>query len=935
MFQNTIIEIIKRVENLTQNKRSIIELDISDIKEKIQETLFNIDFTQDTIEDEDIINVENIKKLNVTVKEAFGLFFLAYVTTLREELSYNSLWVGIEDALLEFEEEENTFFVDNYFDDSEPDTYLNEAIIEAIARFNLRDGYDNGKPTDTVLLQMGILRRSTNLNYWLTSTSKNSIVEDLTNRTSENFSNTFFSGWKILQRYTQSILSRDKAITFLKQNVWFKDFDLDELLTISREKLHSTLIGRDEIENNFFLESVKYKDEKLQFNISGDDFYVLNLNDDNYDVFVDGEIKTKLLKDEATDKYYLENSICIEEPENYKTKIEIKNNNKKVVYEEEFVLFDFNHDILIFDEDGKWYTDQNSKLNVAKVYSILIDSDFEVESAEDNIHEYFDGYVHLITNITKDSDFKADDGDEYQFTLNFREQIKAPLWLNNLELYAISDFLSFDEPIQYQLRYNNITVSARQVDELIDIKKDAFIVRWSYTGGVVYDLDTIENFNYDMDLTHDILINRKNSLKIKIGDKTFTKQLNVTLIEKTLKPKYRTFLRDCDDNIKYLNESNRLTQNDIKNNQIIITSFHEELITQPTQKTQILRDKSNIFDKFSINKFFTLSNYPYYGEEISSVRKIYDDVRWNTFCSISINGIVKSYDEDTLIANLYSDNVSSNLTLLTLDKSYNLNSHEIDSSSNKINIPFDVLGFCLLENGKYVGSHFTKKSLDIETIFSSVEILKFLRVSYYPLAEYFNGTEYEKNRMVREKARFDKKKDKRSLRVCIKDNPSIFLKAFTDEELIIDDLSININFDHSKAIAEQILFAIEFDSVEALKIIHEIILNRWQAKMIQLPMFLLFLLNQVDTDRYYEIFLDELSEDIKVPSDVNEDFIERMVKALLSNHKIDKYEKINIKTITQLENKDFYIQKTINRIIEIANISIGEDEDTDEGSIEE
>lgn len=97
MFQNTIIEIIKRIENLTQNKRSIIELDIKDIKEKIQETLFNIDFTVDTIEEQ---NIEDIKKLNVTAKEAFGLFFLAYVTTLRNELSYNSLWVGIEDALL-------------------------------------------------------------------------------------------------------------------------------------------------------------------------------------------------------------------------------------------------------------------------------------------------------------------------------------------------------------------------------------------------------------------------------------------------------------------------------------------------------------------------------------------------------------------------------------------------------------------------------------------------------------------------------------------------------------------------------------------------------------------------------------------------------------------------------------------------------------------
>ena len=919
MFHEAIIEIIKRVESLTQDKKSIIELDIRDIKEEIQETLFNIDFNEDAIENEEIENIEDITKLGVTAKEAFGLFFLTFVNTLRDELSYNSFWVGIEDALLEFEEEDNTFFVDNYFDDNEPDTYLNEAIIDAIKKFNLRDGYDNGKPTDTILLQMGILRRSTNLNYWLTSTSKNSIVEQLTNRTSENFSSTFLSGWKVIQRYSQRILSKKEAVALLEKNVWFKDFDLDELLINSRVNLHSPLISRDDIESCFFLESVKYEDAKLQFALSGDDFYILNLTSDSYDVLVDGETKTQLLKDETTNTYYLEDSIVIEEPENYKTKIEIKDTNNKINYQEEFVLFDFNHDILIFDENGKWCTDLNKKLNDSLKYSLLIDSDFELGDFEDDAVEYFDGYVHLVTNITKDSGFEADDGDAFQFSLNFTEQIKAPAWLNNFELYAMSDFLSFDEPIEYKLRYNKIAVSARQSDELIDIQQNVSIVRWSYTGGMVYDLDSIENFNCEMDLTYDILINRKNSIKIKFGDKIFTKQLNVTFIEKTLKPKYRTFLRDMDDNIKFLKESNRLTQNDIQNNQIIITSFHEELVTQPELKTQILRDKSNIFDTFSINKFFTLTNYPYYGEEISSVRKIYDDVRWNTFCSITISGIVKEYDEKESVATLYSDDTSKKLTLISLDKSYNLKSETIERDSNKINIPSDSLGFCLLNDGKYVGSYFTKEPLDIETVFSSVEILKFLRLAYYPFAEYFNGTEYEKNRMVREKARHDKKLIKRKLRVCIKNNPSIFLKAFIDDEFTFDDITVNINFEHSKAITEQILFAIEFDSEEATKIIHEIILNRWQDKIISLPMFLLFLLNRVKNDRYFNIFLDELAEDIKTPNDVDEAFIERMVKALLSDHKIDRFEKINIKTVTQLEHKDFYIQKTINHLIEKAN----------------
>jgi len=910
MFQETIVEIIERIESLTQKKRSIIELDIVNIKEEIQETLFNIDFTEDTIDD---LDLEEIKKLNVTPKEALGVFFLTFVSTLRYELSYNSFWVGIADALLEFEEDDNRFFIENYFiDENEPNSYLNEAIIDAIIRFNLRDGYDNGKPTDSLLLQMGILNRFTNLNYWLTDTSKNSTIEKLTNRRDENFSNTFFKGWKVIQRYSQGLLSREKAINFLENNIWFKDFDFDELFLASKVKLHTPLISQNEIENNFFLESITYQDNQLQFDISADDFYILNLTEDYYDVFVDGELLTKLVKKDDT--YTLEKLITIKEPENYKVKIEIKK-EEKLVYQEDFILFDFNHDILIFDENGTWYKDQNQKLDDTKTYSLLIDSDFEIDSEEENIHEYFDGYVHLITNITKESNIQADDGDEYQFSLNFEEQIKAPKWLNNLELYAMSDFLSFDEPLQYNLRYNNITVSARQNDELIDIKNEMSIVRWSYTGGVIYDLNNIENYTYEMDLTYDILLNRKNTIKIKIDDKIFTKQLNVTIIEKTIKPKYRTFLKNGEDTIVFLKETNKLKNHDIENNQLVITSFHEDFITQPELKTQILRDKTNIFDTFEINKPFTLTNYPYYTEEISSVKKIYDDVQWNTFCSIEMHGIVKEYlSNDSTI--LLEENLPLNSTLVLLDNKYTLKTKQIDTSSKKLQIPTDTLGFCIVNDGNYLGSYFIEHSLDIETVFASAEILKFLRASYFPFAKYFNGTEYEKNRALREKARNEKKKEKRLMRACIKNNPILFLQAFIEEELTIENTKLNINFDHSKTMAEQILFAIEFEKGEATTIVNKIILNRWQNKMIEFPLFLIFLLNVVNNNRYYEIFLDELEEEISEPTDVNEEFITRMINALLSDHKIDRFEKINIKTITQSKNKDFYIKKAINTLNE-------------------
>jgi hypothetical protein len=911
MFQQTILELIKRVENLSQKNKSIIELDLTDIKEQIQETLFKIDFTPDTIEN---LDQEEIKEYNVNHKEALGLFFFAYISTLRFELSYKSLWIDIIDILLDDEEDDyNSFFIDNYFiDENEPSEYLLEAMDEAIVRFGLRRGYDKESLIDTILLQLGLLKRLNNLNYWLCGKSKSPIINELTNRSSDNFSSTFNSGYKLLQKYSQNQISKEEVVSLLKQNVWFKDFNLDELLSASKARLHTTLISKDEIEGSFYLDSVKFVDEELLFNISLDDFDTLGLDGDSYDVLVDKEFRCSLKKDEDG-AYFLEEIITIKNPENYTLNIEIKD-TQKILYKQEFVLFDFNHDILVFDEDGKYTFDTNKKLDSSKSYSVLIDSDFETQGSDD-IYEYFDGYVNLITNLTIDSGFKADDGDEYEFSLNFSEDITIPEWINNLELYAISDFLELDAPIKFNLKQNKFALSSRQSDELIDISEDAKIVRWTYNGGVVYELEDIEEFAYDMDLSEDILINRKNTLKIKVDDRIFTKQLNVTLIEKTQKHIYRTFLKDSDNYIKPLRGSNKLTTNDIKNNQIIITAFHEDFITTPELKTQILRDKATVYGEFELNKFFSLEDYPYYGDEISSARKIYDDIAWNTFCSVEVTGLVKSFDGDLDTALLYEKEDS--LTLILLDSSYKLSTKQIDASSKKIKIDSDALGFVLIKDGDYVGSYFKSKDLDIETIFKDVELLKFLRLSYFPFGEYFNSVEYESNRAQRDKARNDKKKQKRLLRDTVKENISIFLDAFISDEFIIDDIKTNLAFNHSQTIVEQILFVIEFNAEEALKIVREIILNRWQDKMIGFPLFLVYLLNVMKDDRYYQIFLDELEEDIIVPTDIDEEFHDRMIKAILSNHKIEGYEKINIKTITQTQSRDYFIKKSIEKLIEI------------------
>lgn len=921
MFQKVIVEIIQRVESLSQKKRSIIELDIINIKEEIQEAFFTINFSPDSFENNDFGYLE---KYNTSPQAALGLFFLTFVTTLRQQLSYNSFWIGIVDAALEFEEDNNTFFVDHYFiDESEPNDFLNDAIIAAIKRFDLRDGYDNGKPTDTLLLQMGLLNRYKDINYWLSALSKNPIVAILTNRANENFSDTFFAGWKVLQRYTQGIVQREQTLHLLKNNIWFQDFDLEELLTAARKPLHTPLISTAEIEGNFYLDSLKYTNNRLQFVLNIDQLYILDLSLDRYDIYIDGIFATYLLKD--TNTYILENPLTIEEPQNSTVMIEIKDSTSKVVAFEEYLLFDFNHDCLIFDTDGNWVNDINTKLDSTKTYSMLIDSDFDIDCDAKNIYEYFDGYVHLITNITHENNITVDDGEMYAFSLNFTQNIKTPAWLSHLELYATSDFLVFDAPLDYHLKYNKIAISARQVDELVDINQDAKIVRWTFAGGMVYDLENIQNFTCPLELSYETLLNRKNTLHIKVGDFIFTKQLNATIIEKTIKPKYRTFLKNNDHTLQFLQETKILTNHDLTNKQIIITSFHEDAILNPELKTQTIRDKSVIFQKITLNTFFKLAHYPYYAQELSTVKKIYDDIHWNTFCSVRYQGNIQHFEVETSIATLSKDTNLSDATLITFDTNYDLKSQTIKVSlENEFLVPKDLLGFCVVKDGKYIGSYFTQQELDIEIIFKSKEILQFLRFAYYPFSEYFNAIEYEKNRVQRERARILKKKEKRLLRECIKENPSLFLDAFMNDSFEIDDTVCTLHFDHSKTIMEQILFAIEFTQEECVAILHEIILKRWQEKMVEIPLFLLYLLNTVQKERYYEIFLDELQFAEKRPKDIDEEFFNRMIDALLSDHKINRFEKINIKTITQLENKDFYIAQAIQKLKSIESVQIQE-----------
>lgn len=878
MFYKTTKEIIDKLDNLNQEKKSIIELNLIEIKDNIQEAIFRFS------------KKEN--ELNEDEKVKLGLLFLSYIYTIKDDLSYNGLWLDIIDVLLE--NNENSFFINNFFiDKNEPSIFLKDAIKDAIVSFNLRDGY-NKELSKTILLQIGLLSKFKDINIWLTSTSKQYIIEELTNRNHINFSKSFYNGWRAIQLYRDYIIDRKKIYNILKENIWFKDLNINNLLDYSKKELTLVNIAKDDIEDIFYLDKVLFKNEMLDFYINLDDILNLNLEDSKYIIDVDNNIVANLIKED--NNYKLDKDIIISNPTDTIINISIKDINNNSIYFQEFTIFDFNQDTIIFDNDGKWTNDKNIKLDKDKTYNILIDSDFEIDGENLKEYEYFDGYGNLITNITNKSNFSADDGDNYKFNLNFDKVIERPLILNELELFTTSEFLLFDEKIKYQLKKLKLSQSVRVENTLINIDEDIKILRWAYSGGVIYDIENSNNFTYDIDLSYDILTNRKNTLQIKIGENSFTKVLNLSIIEDSKNPNYRIFSKDKDNNIKFITKDEKLDKN-ILNKNIIVTSFHKIFLTKPKLNKQYIRYKADIFGTFTLNKPFKIDKYPFFGEEISTSLNIYDDTKWN-----SIGKISRYKDIDYL-----KDN---DIDIIILDNNYKLNIQK------NLNIDNNLLGYCVIKNNKYYCSYFKDNNLDINIIFQDKEILKFLRFSYFEFGEYFNEAKFNINRALLEKARNDKKKWKRVLRGNILNKPFIFLDAFLADKFNIGDLSLDFNFDESKRIIEQILFTIEFDEDIALKIIQYSILNQLQDKMVKIPIFLIYLLNVVKNKRYIDIFLDEidLNIDNNIKNRFNKEFYNRMVSALLSDHKIDRYEKINIKTISQTDIKDILIKDSLDII---------------------
>ncbi len=256
-FEDLILTISSKLDEVSGHKKSIIQADLGYLRNDIEDVLFKLRVAEHNYKSKIF---PKLHKFNIQTNQAIGLLFLSYLTySLRDKLTYGRIWPIITEDLMKYEKL-TTFFKDNYFINNHPNSFLITCIEKACRHFNLRNALEHKEDQkwiyNTILLQMGILNRFSHLNLWLSGYLNQTTLRVLLNKEDEYFSNSFTQGWRVLRRYRDNIINDSVATSLLKQNVWFKEIDIEDALRASRKKLGTQFLTEDEIENIFVVDQI-------------------------------------------------------------------------------------------------------------------------------------------------------------------------------------------------------------------------------------------------------------------------------------------------------------------------------------------------------------------------------------------------------------------------------------------------------------------------------------------------------------------------------------------------------------------------------------------------------------------------------------------------------------------------------------------------------
>ena len=889
-FEYIVLDLTNQLESVVSEKKSLIELNItSEQIDEAEDALFKIRFSEYTFKS--VVYPELFKK-NITIKESVGLLFLAYITyRLRSKITYTTLWSYVFEGLNQFEILHNTYFRDNYFDSvGQPNDFLKECLRNASERFNLRNSYghmDELQHRNTVLLQIGLLDNFNDLTLWLSGHYSRKTIGILLDQEDGNYSATFAQGWRALRRYRDNLLNKSQSKALLSDNVWFKPLDLENLLKAAKRKLSTAAIMDEDIDNIFKLEQIQQDGAILRFIINAEDLYALNLEGSDYVVYINGVYKSQLLRDENK-ILKLNSRIILEAPKSNVALIEIKNEDSETVYQDEIMLFDFQDQVLIFDDQGQIHKDIFKKLSRNHRYCLLFDSDLDCNLPESRQIEYFDGYATLVPCVTsEDKCVISYDGEEL-FSLNYSDNVQRPDWINKLVLFAADTNLVMNEDINLHLKVYEYD---DQEEPLHNLPDDAEILRWTYNGNYI-DKENIEDFSVSVTLDSDMVFDRRHHLFIKYRGKTYTKSIRAALYDMTTK--FYTLYQKKNADAVLIEKNEIVDYDDLLNSKMQIAYFKRD----EANDTHTLKGKASVFGSFRPNNIFQIKQLPCFGDTVGVSSHILNSPISHALFRVKKQGIVNSFDhvEKKLILKQVPEYFKSS-DIVLLDSNYEIKFYKVSNfeiQGNTINIDQDVLGISVIYEGNYLGSYVNYKKIDIERIKNDIELIKFLRLAYMPILLRVDG-----------------------FRMLASDEIMNFLNGFMSDTYKYGAQKVLFDFSEINKPLEHILYEVTIDRETARRIVGESIYAGWTEKLLNMPIFLTYLLRLAHDKNKTELFLSKLEQRniVEPNTDRDDHFIKQTITNLLHHEGLTGMQKHNLKISMHYKYANFYLKLGFEKLL--------------------
>jgi hypothetical protein len=238
------------------------------------------------------------------LQAALGLLLLFWIAeSARRAAEEGCLWRWVPQDALE-KSARRLLFVQG-----QPSATLKDLLEVAARRFQLRHVFGQAgmqQWIDSVFLQFGFTRRGfeRRLPEWLAGQAPTVAIQQL--RDTEISSRTFQSLWETLQNYRQNRITRERTLSHLQRSAWILPEWCERLLARATEPTTSGAMpakdGAGAVEHDpseTFLGEPQLRwlpPQAPRFECELIDLPALGLSEDRYDVAVNGEVQTQLLR---------------------------------------------------------------------------------------------------------------------------------------------------------------------------------------------------------------------------------------------------------------------------------------------------------------------------------------------------------------------------------------------------------------------------------------------------------------------------------------------------------------------------------------------------------------------------------------------------------------------------------------------------------------